>query len=113
MEAAETMRTEHERETGLMARQVAALAGFGFRHPWLVLLVVAVGCALSLGYTAVKLTYETHRNDLIGKNRDYYQRWEQYVREFGDDDDMVVVVEGGDRAAMIRALEDMAGAIAA
>src|SRR5205085_1979876 len=59
-------------------------------------------------FASERLTYEIHRNDLIGTNRDYYKRWEQYVREFGDDDDMVVVVQGGARGRIIAALEDLA-----
>jgi hopanoid biosynthesis associated RND transporter like protein HpnN len=105
------MRTEPEAGPALIPRLVAAIASVGFRHPWLVLLATAASCVLALGYTGVKLTYEIHRNDLIGKNRDYYKRWEQYVREFGDDDDMVVVVQGADRALMIAALEELAGEI--
>src|SRR5579859_2493597 len=91
----------------LMPRLLAGLAGLGFRHPWLVLAATALSCGLALWYTAENLTYQTHRNDLIGKNKDYYKRWEQYVNEFGDDDDMVVVVRGGERARMVAALEDL------
>src|ERR1700731_2783549 len=108
MEARDTMRAEQEPEAARMPRLLAALCGFGFNHPWMVLAVTAVTCALSLWYTAEKLTYLTHRNDLIGKNKDYYKRWEQYVNEFGDDDDMVVVVRGPDRSQIVVALEDLA-----
>ena len=45
------------------------------------------------------LNYLTHRNDLISKNKDYYQRWTKYIQEFGDDEDLVAVVEGGERDA--------------
>jgi len=102
------MRAEQEPETALMPRLLAVLAGFGFRRPWLVLAVTAVSCAVAVWYTAENLTYLTHRNDLIGKNKDYYKRWDQYVREFGDDDDMVVVVRGPDRTHIVEALEHLA-----
>jgi hopanoid biosynthesis associated RND transporter like protein HpnN len=105
------MRTEPEPQATLVPRLLAALAGFGFRHPWVALLVTAATCGLAAWYTATRLTYEVQRNDLIGKNKDYYQRWQQYVQEFGDDDDMVVVVQGPDREQIVTALEDLAGQI--
>ncbi len=105
------MRTEPTpaHEAGLLTRLLAAVAGVGCRHPGLVLLAVLLACAACGGYTATRLSYQTHRNDLIGKNKSYYQRWQQYVAEFGDDDDMVVVVRGPDRARLAAALEDLAG----
>jgi hopanoid biosynthesis associated RND transporter like protein HpnN len=111
MEAAEAMRTDHDPEAARIPRIIAAAAGVGFRYPRTVLLLTALSCALAIWYTAASLTYQVHRNDLIGKNRDYYKRWDQYVSEFGDDDDMVVVVQGSDRARMIAALEELAGEI--
>src|SRR5207244_247635 len=70
-------------------------------------------CGLSLAYTGFRLTYHTHRNDLIGKHKDYYQRWKKYVQEFGEDEDLVVVVEGKSRETMVAALEDLATQVAA
>ncbi len=105
------MRTEHDPEAALVPRLVAAGARFGFGYPRTVLALTALSCALAIGYSSTCLTYEVHRNDLIGKNREYFKRWDQYVREFGDDDDMVVVVQGTRRATMVAALEDLAGEI--
>ena len=105
------MRMEGRRATPLMPRLIAGVSNFGFRHPWIVLALTAISCGLSLWYTTEKLTYQTHRNDLIGKNKDYYKRWQQYVDEFGDDDDMVVVIRGASRGQMVAALEELAGEI--
>ncbi len=104
------MDTEQE-ETGLVPRLVAAVAQLGWRFPWLVLTGTALSCILCLWYTYANLTYENQRNDLHGKEKAYFQRWEQYVKEFGDDDDMVVVVQGKDRGQMIAAMEDLASQI--
>jgi len=100
-----------QEEVDLLPRVLAGVAGFGCRRPGLVLLAVLLSCAVCLAYTARRLTYQTHRNDLIAKHKDYYQRWQAYVAEFGDDDDMVVVVEGQDRARMEQALEEVAAAL--
>ena len=68
---------------------------------------------LPLVHLHLSLTYENQprHNDLHGKDKAYYQRWQQYVKEFGDDDDMVVVVQGKNKEQMIAALEDVAGQI--
>ena len=99
------------RRTRPVPRLVAAVAQVGWRFPWLVLTGTALSCVLCLWYTYANLTYENQRNDLHGKEKAYFQRWEQYVKEFGDDDDMVVVVQGKDRGQMIAAMEDLASQI--
>jgi hypothetical protein len=106
------MRTEQENEDiGFISEMLAMVADFGCRHPWLVLLGTLLSCVLCLLGTFRYLEFHTQRNDLISPKKTYYQRWQQYVAEFGDDDDMVVVVEGADRARMILALEDLAGEV--
>src|SRR5438128_2256776 len=105
------MDTEREEDAGLIPRFLAAVAHAGCRFPYTVLAATALSCALCIWYTCANLGYENQRNDLHGKEKAYYQRWQQYVREFGDDDDMVVVVKGQDRAKTIAALEDIAGQI--
>src|SRR5438105_2854564 len=102
------MDTEREEHSGLVPRLVAGVARAGQRFPWLVLAGTALSCALCLWYTSLYLTYENQRNDLHGKDKAYYQRWQEYVKEFGDDDDMVVVVRGAQRAQMVQALEELA-----
>ena len=95
-------------ETGLINESLAFLANFGCRHPWIVLIGTVVTCAASLVTSFCQLKYHTQRNDMISPSKDYLQRWQQYITEFGDDDDMVVVVEGKDRPHMEQALEDLA-----
>jgi hopanoid biosynthesis associated RND transporter like protein HpnN len=109
------MDIQRDEETGLVPRLVAGVAQLGHRFPWLVLAITVLSCGLCLWYTGIHLTYETQRNDLHGKDKAYYQRWQEYVKEFGDDDDMVVVVRGthsaNQRTEMVQALEDLAGQI--
>ena len=85
---------DHRDETGLINDSLAFLANFGCRHPWMVLAGTILTCAASLITSFCLLTFHTQRNDLISPSKDYYQRWQQYIAEFGDDDDMVVVVKG-------------------
>ncbi len=51
------------------------------------LAAIALSCGLAIALTSLRLTYQTHRNDLLSKNKDYYQRWAKFIEEFGDDED--------------------------
>lgn len=103
------MRTEQDfEEPGALAQALAWVSGWCCRHPWLVVAAVLVSCGLSLAYTWRHLTFHTQRTDLLNKRKDYYQRWQQYLAEFGDDDDMVVIVQGDDRVRMRLAIDELA-----
>ncbi len=95
-------------ETTRVRRWLVALVAAVCRFP-LAVLVLSLGlCGLSAYAAATKLRYHTQRNDLISPHKEYQQRWQKYVNEFGDDDDIVVVVRGDDRARMRDALEAVA-----
>lgn len=99
---------ENSQSPTAIARAIAWSASLACRFPGAVLAVVCLSCAASLIFTLTTLTYHTSRNDLISQGKDYLQRWKQYVAEFGDDEDMVVVVQGDDPEAMKASLEDLA-----
>ena len=88
----------------LLAGVVTAVA----RRPWLVLLVSLLVSAASIIAFSTRLTFHTQRNDLMNPNKDYQKRWREYLAEFGNDEDMVVVVEGADKERMKAALETIA-----
>ncbi|MCI0637676.1 MAG: MMPL family transporter, partial [Gemmataceae bacterium] len=92
-------------------RVLAWLAGLGCRRPWWMLAATVLSCALCLWYTFSHLKYFNQRNDLHGKDKDYYRRWQAYVAEFGDDDDMVALVEGSSKQRIELALEELAAKI--
>src|SRR5262245_8593274 len=102
------MRTERDEETRVIPRLIGWIAGFCARRRWLVLGVTCVSCALAVYANFCYLAFQTQRNDLLGPKKASFQRWQQYVDEFGDDDDMVVVVQGANRARMEEALEHLA-----
>src|SRR5262245_51561373 len=101
------MRTEQSsaQQTALVPRLLVGLVGSVCQHPWAVLSAALVLAAASLAGSARFLQYHTQRSDLINPKKDYQQRWRQYLAEFGDDDDILVVVEGKDRTQMKRALD--------
>src|SRR5438270_14060064 len=88
----------------LLTRLVAAVC----RAPRTVLIVSAVISLVSAWEFYARLEYRTQRSDLMNPHKDYQKRWRAYLSEFGDDDDMVVVVEGANRDCMTAALEHLA-----
>ena len=95
-------------EAGFVRRLLVALVGTVCRFPRSVLALSAALCAVSLYAAFFHLQYRTQRGDLISPRKECQRRWHNYVKEFGDDDDIVVVVKGSDRDAMIAALEQVA-----
>jgi hypothetical protein len=101
---------------GLLTRLVRGVC----RFPRLVLAVSLLLAGISTYAFNTALEYHTGRSDLINPNKDYQQRWRQYLAEFGDDDDMVIVVQGsesgtdlksGQRQRMRQALESLAAEV--
>lgn len=95
----------------LVRRLLLILVATVCRFPMLVLILSLTLCGLSIFAAATRLQYKTQRNDLLSARKDYQQRWQKYLAEFGDDDDIVIVVRGQDRARMERAVEAIAARI--
>lgn len=83
------------------------LTQWGAHHPWMTLVLSTVLSVVCGVYTWTSLEFKTKRADLIDPSADYHQRWINYTEQFGDVADMVVVVEGKDRATIERAVEDL------
>src|SRR5262249_28626632 len=100
-------------EAGLIPRLLGGLVGGVQRWPRLVLALGVVLCALSAYTFYSRLEIRTQRTDLVRPNKDYLQRWRQYVEEVRHEADSVVVETGSDRPRMEQALESLAGALQA
>ncbi len=74
----------------------------------LMLGLAGVACYL----TATRLGYQTSRMDLLDPKSNYNQLWTEYIDEFGDEDDAVVVVEGAGREQVVPVLEELSAALA-
>ena len=75
--------------------------------------------ALSIGFALValalswtRLGYRTSRLDLVNPKSDYNRLWLEYVKEFGEADDAVIVVEGTGRDQVVPVLEELSSALA-
>lgn len=101
----------HSVEASLLARSIVRLIALVCRFPRLVL-VLGLGLAVVSTFAAhAHLEYQASRDDMLSPRSDFQQRWRKYLAEFGDDDDIVVVVEGNDRARMEQALESVASEV--
>jgi hopanoid biosynthesis associated RND transporter like protein HpnN len=106
------MRSEPEREEDtIVSRLIVGLVRLVCRFPRSTLVLALLLCGLSVYASLHYLTFRTQRDDLVSPKKDYQERWRQYVEEFGDDDDMVVVVRGKDRGEMRQALEALAAEV--
>jgi hypothetical protein len=97
-----------EGKPGLIERLLTALIGTVIRRPRMVLTVAGLLCAISVWAFCTGLAFRTERNDLINADKPYQQRWREYLAEFGNDEDMVLVVQGEDKPRMKAALDALA-----
>lgn len=97
---------------GWLGRLLGGLTRLVLRFPRATL-AVGVGLAVaSVAFTAWRLEYKASRVELLSPTSEYNRRWLNYLSEFGDADDVVVVVEGGS-AATVRPVIDELGEILA
>ncbi|GFO68331.1 transporter [Geomonas limicola] len=65
-------------------------------HPWLVLVIALILSGLSLWFTAERMEFLTGRDDLMPKNTQFNRDFKTWRAEFGDMEDIVVVIESQD-----------------
>jgi hopanoid biosynthesis associated RND transporter like protein HpnN len=93
--------------TGLLGRALVAWTRACLRAPVLIVLVAVLSAVAAGAWTAQRLGYKVSRVDLLDPESDYNKLWIDYIREFGEDDDAVIVVEGPARDAVIAVLRDL------
>ena len=105
-------RPHGEPDSSLLARALAGIARFVVRFP-VATLALAVGlAAAALVITGTRLGYKSSRLDLLNPHSDYNRLWIEYIDEFGNDDDAVVVVEGPSREHVVPVLEELSRLLA-
>jgi hopanoid biosynthesis associated RND transporter like protein HpnN len=70
--------------------------------------LVALG---ALVYSNYRLGFHTNRLDLVNPKSEFNRLWLDYVREFGDEDDVVIVVEGSSPQKVVAARDEIAAAV--
>ena len=76
--------------TGRLLRRLARVAT---THPLWVLTLAVLLAAAGVVYALTTLTLATSQRDLLPQGQPYIQRYVEYAREFGDLDDIAIVVE--------------------
>jgi uncharacterized protein len=66
------------------------------RRPWLVLILALVLSGLSLWYTSQRMEFQTGRDQLMPQNTQFNRDFKAFTAEFGDMEDIAVVIESDD-----------------
>lgn len=72
------------------------LADFICRWPLAFVLAGVLLAVVASVYTARHLEFRTSRNDLIGRDSEYWRLYSEYAHEFRAEEDYIVLVESGD-----------------
>ena len=96
----------------LLARALIAWTRLCLRAPMAVVVGAVISAAAAGVYTAQSLGYKVSRIDLLDPKSDYNKLWIDYIHEFGEDDDAVVVVEGPTRDRVVKVLEELSREVA-
>ncbi len=98
-------------ESSLLARPLGWMTRQLLRFPVAVIaLAVAVALA-ALVLSGSRLGFRTSRLDLLNSECSYNRLWIEYIDEFGEEDDVVVVVEGAGREQVVPVLEELSAAL--
>jgi len=100
--------SSHSAESSLFARPLGSLTLICCRFPAAVVVVALLLAAGSLYWAYEHLGLKMSRLDLINPNSSFNQLWLDYIDEFGDFNEVIVVVEGTENGEVIPALELLA-----
>jgi len=99
-------------EVSPVAPVLRFLARVVVQFPMPVLAIAVAAAVFSLVYTVSQLGFRTSRLDLINPESSFNQLWIEYIKEFGDSDDVLVVVEGEGRETVVPVLGEISEQIA-
>ena len=99
-------------EPALLARPLTWITRQVLRLPMAVMVLAVVLTVASLILAATRLGFRTSRLDLLNPQSSYNQLWLEYINEFGEADDVVVVVEGKSRQQVLPVVEELSETIA-
>jgi len=90
---------------GAILRATTALVT---RFPVTTLVVGGLLAVAAMVLAQNRLKFYTSRSDLLDPNSEYHHRWLEYTKEFQDQEDVVVVVQGENRDAVVPVIEEIA-----
>ena len=90
---------------------LSAITAVTLRFPVATLIVAVSLAAVAAIYALTHLGYRSSRLDLLNPKSPYNRLWIQYINEFGDEDDAVIVVEGPGRDQIIPVIDELSAAL--
>lgn len=100
-------------QTSILARLLMGIVWLAIRWPAMTVALSVIGVGAGLYLSNTRLEYHTSRAALLDQREDYHRRWLQYVAEFGEQEDVVVVVQGEAREAILPALDEVVREVSA
>src|SRR5487761_1024325 len=99
-------------QPSLLAGPLNLATRITLRYPAATVALAVALMVVSVAYTWQHLSYRTSRLDLLNPESDYNRLWIDYINEFGDEDDAVVVVEGANREHVVPVLDEVSTLLA-
>lgn len=91
----------------VLGRLLKGLVRLAIIQPKVTVALGALGIIASFYLCSTRLTYHTSRAALLDEREEFHQRWKKYVEEFGEQEDVVVVVQGESRDTIIPAIDSV------
>ncbi len=104
---------ETTKESSLLAQPLIALVRLCVRNPIRVLVLSMALAAFSVYLSVEHLGFKMSRLDLINPNSSFNRLWLEYIEEFGESDEVILVVEGKGNVEVIPVLDELAKKVAA
>ncbi|MCB9921133.1 MAG: MMPL family transporter [Planctomycetaceae bacterium] len=95
------------KHASLLAPPLGALTRLVTKAPVLVLVLGIAAACVCVGLTVLFLEFRTSRLDLLNPDSGFNRRWLAYLAEFGDADDIVIVIDGKSQDAIVAAMDDL------
>ena len=103
--------SESGKETSIFVYPLRFLTEISLRHPLHVAILAVSAAAFCLFFAYTDLKFKTSRLDLINQKSEFNKLWIDYIEDFGDADDLVVVVEGEAPEAITPVLDELSAKI--
>ena len=95
-----------------IGRLLVAWTRLCLRAPVAILTIALLTAAVAGLLTQQHLGYKVSRVDLLDPESEYNRLWIDYLAEFGEDDDAVIVVEGSSRTRVVQVLGEVSDELA-
>lgn len=99
--------TPHE-NISLLGRFLVGITWVVLRFPITTVVIGVVAAIASLYLSHSRLGFRTSRADLLSPKSEFNRLWLAYTKEFGDTEDVIVVVEGAGRDKVVPVLDELA-----